>query len=150
LLDSHFGTIKSLLSKSKCQSILDLIYEDGIINKSAKNNSYICYKDPLTLELNFQWKNWKLFLPRFFNNCAGIKDWHVIIIRSENHFIEISNAVGQQSTQYRIMNSDFMVNESDSPQVIEPENLSEDRLAQLKYFEQFVDELHKPYLCQEY
>jgi len=148
--DSHFGTMKSLLRNTKVQSIVDLTDEDGLIRKSAKNNFVIVYKDPVSLEKNWEWRDWKKFSPPKFNECVGIKDWHVVKIPSESHFIEVSKAVGQPSTLYRTMNGDLMLDENDRPKIIEPEAMSDDRLKQLEYFKQFVDDLHKPYISDQY
>jgi len=39
-----------------------------------------------------------------------------------------------------------MLDENDRPKVIESQAMSDDRLKQLEYFKQFVDDLHKPYI----
>jgi len=149
--DSHFGTIKCLLHKSKVQSVLDLLDEEnGLIRKSAKNNFVIAYKDPFTLKQNWEWRDWKVFLKSKFNSCIGIKDWHVIKIPGGDHFIEVSKAVSQNFSQYQIMNAYVMVDELEKPNVIEPKPTSQSRLNELQYFEKFVDDLHKAYISQEY
>jgi len=57
--DSHFGLIKQRLKISVCESILDVIGENGIIRKSSKNNFCIAYKDPFLETVNFNWRDWK-------------------------------------------------------------------------------------------
>jgi len=116
--DSYFGTIKCLLHKSKVQSV----------------HFVIAYKDPFTFEQNWEWRDWKLFLQSKFNSCIGIKDWHVIKISGGGHFIEVSKAVGQNFSQYQIMNAYVMIDELEKPNVIEPKPTSQSKLNELQYF----------------
>ena len=58
--DGNFGNIKICISKSDCNSILDLTDPEGR-QKSSDNNTEIVYKDPRTLALNFNWYDWQVF-----------------------------------------------------------------------------------------
>jgi len=53
-LDRHFGTIKKLLKRIGCASILDLLRALGLIKKSAQDNEVMTYRDPITGEKNFE------------------------------------------------------------------------------------------------
>jgi len=148
--DAHFGTLKRELHKSVCFSVLDLVFDDGIIERSAKNNSHITYKHPVTLNQNFEWKDWKSFLSSKFKPCVGIKEWHVIKIRSDGHHIMVSKALNQPLTDFQIMQGDLMIDENDGPNILKSVGFSEAREKELRYFEQFVDEMHKPYIAEKY
>jgi hypothetical protein len=147
--DSHFGNIKRRISIEDCQSIIDLVGDDGFVHKSSKNNIAVPYIDPISLVQNFKWMNWKKFLSTHFKNCSGIGDWHVIKIRPYNNFIEVANDVGEPFREYEILPHNW--NELMWPEIdiIEPDALSQNRIDQLKQFEDYVSVMHKPFISTE-
>jgi len=148
--DSHFGNLKTRFSKAKCQSIVDLLGEEGIIHKSATNNKALPYKDPLTLKKNFEWKDWKGFLPSKFNNCTNIGKWHVVKIQSFGLNISVAKSLGEPFEEYKIMKGELMIDENEQPSILEPKGLGEPRKEELEYFEQFVDSEHKLFIKDTY
>ena len=60
--DAHFGMIKKKLQQAKCQSICDLIGENGLIQASSSSNRAICYKEFNSQIPNFRWYDWKAFI----------------------------------------------------------------------------------------
>jgi len=74
----------------------------------------------------------------------------VIKIRSDSHHIMVSKALNQPLTEFQIMQGDLMIDENDRPNILKPVGFSEAREKELRYFEQFVDEMHKPYIAEKY
>jgi len=54
--------IKKKLQQAKCQSICDLIGENGLIQASSSSNRAICYKEFNSQIPNFRWYDWKAFI----------------------------------------------------------------------------------------
>ena len=149
--DSHFGTIKKKLRHSVCQSILDLCGDKGIVRQSAQNNQTIVYKDPITLDYNFKWRDWKKFLSHKFLSCQGIKEWHAIKIRDDGSCnILVAPYVGLPYSEHKILKGELLIEVDDIPKIIEPDKLTENRLGELKYFEKFVDPIHKSFISSPY
>ena len=144
--DSHFGSIKKKLKNSQCESILDLTGNDGFIRQSAVNNIDITYKDPITKFINFEWKNWKAYLTPTFRECVGISGWHIVKIPSDGNLIHVSEGIGKAFKAYPIVEDNFTFDIQEKPKVIKPEGLTTSRINELKYFERFVDQIHKPFM----
>lgn len=144
--DSHFGSIKKKIKSSECQSVLDLTGDLGLIRQSAINNIDITYKDPTTKQVNFEWKNWKAYLSPTFRECVGISGWHIVKIPSDSNLIHVSEGIGKEFKDYPIVEDNFTFNTQDKPNVIKPDGLTASRINELKYFERFVDQIHKPFM----
>lgn len=148
--DSHFGTIKSLLKRRECQSILQTIGTDGIIRKSAVNNIEIAYKTPNEERPNWVWRDWKGFLKNKFRKCTGISNWHVIKILPEGLNIQVAEKFGNPLINYKIMDDHVPHFQDEEPICINPQGISPSRLEDLAYFKDFVDEEHKYYITSNY
>jgi len=146
--DSHFGTIKNLFKRSTCESIIDLVGNEGIICKSAKNNFEIPYKDPITKEKNFEFYDWRSFIGSYFNECSGIRSWHVVKIPDITENILVADHVTAPLREYKITNNHGDI--SSVPLAINPDLLCESRLKELKFFNQYINSSHHQFISENY
>ena len=103
-----------------------------MIQRSAINNFEIVYKDPITLQTNFEWCNWKDFIKIRFLPCPGITNWHVVKIPKEGDHILVADHICDPFREVRILNE--AMSENDIPEKIIPKGLSEDRQKELNFF----------------
>jgi len=152
--DAHFGMIKKKLQQAKCQSICDLIGENGLIQASPSSNRAICYKEFNSQIPNFRWYDWKAFIADKFKDLnkklKGLSTWHVIKIGNESNFIEVAEAIGKPFREINVLNDFMIFNAEESPKMLDPTGISSNRLQELAYFEQFVDHNHKKFLSGNY
>jgi len=83
-------------------------------------------------EKNFEFRDWKSFIGSYFNECRGIRSWHINQIEESSENILVAEHVLAPLCEYKIINSLESIIEE--PSIIEPEPLSENRLTQLKVF----------------
>ena len=148
--DRHFGTLKKKIKETGCISIIDLLGDNGIVRCSSNDNFEITYKDPYSGERNFEWYDWDGFLKKRYSSCTGIQSWHVIKVADQDNFINVAKFVGEPFERYNnVKLSPGNITQS-HPAIIEPLGISEDRLQQLKYFDSYIEDVHKPYLLRNY
>ncbi len=140
------GTIKSLLKKSDCYIILDLIGHDGIIESSSENNYCVVKRDPFTKVDNFPWLDFKEFFSDNSNTFHGIRNWHFISIEQNNDYVRVGTYENEhlRNVKVKLDKCKSDINE------IEVNGLSDDRKEQLKYFNNFVDNKGKTLIFDNY
>ena len=147
--DRHFGTLKKKIKNQGCSSILDLVGNQGLVKQSAKDNEYIVYKDPITFNQNFGWYGWDEFLNRKYGACTGIRNWHIINISEDKSNISVSNGIGQPFEDYNNnIHADIQLNTI--PGTLNPAGLSQERIRQLKHFEPYIKDEHKPFILNNF
>jgi hypothetical protein len=146
--DRNFGHIKKNVRSSNCFSILELIGDDGLIKRSGGRNDVITYKDPNSLITMFQWKDWKKFLSKKFLPCNGIRNWHKIKILPNNDDICVADYEDEDLRMIKILKTN--VNLDESPDIIQPNGLSEDRSIDLEFFKDYVENSHKDFVSRSY
>jgi len=146
--DRHFGTLKKKIKALGCESILDLIGENGIVKLSARDNEVILYKNPESGEKIFDWYDWDSFLKTKYGACVGIQSWHVIEVEENSSKIRVAPFVGEPFADYNNQITEGLL--TGFPTIIEPQGLSETRKAKLKYFENFVTEKHRRFILNDF
>jgi hypothetical protein len=146
--DQHFGRIKNCIKSTDCLSIIDLVGQNGRIQKSALNNFEILYKDPINSTVNFRWYNWKKFISTYFLPCPGISNWHVIKIIEEGDFIYVGEKIDGEVREMKVMNSTVPIGAF--PEEIFPEGLNESRQRELEFFKKFVVDHHVEFISKNY
>jgi len=141
--DGNFGYI----SKANCYSTLNLVGQNGCIQKSSVNNIDMTYKDPLTSELNFQWYDWQKFLRSKFKACNGIQKWHVIKVAEEGDHIQVADDLGTPLKPYQIVTN---IPLDEGPDVLSPEFFRANRKIELEFFKDFVLEEHQDFISPVY
>jgi len=135
-LDRHFGTIKKLLKRIGCASILDLLRALGLIKKSAQDNEVMTYRDPITGEKNFEGFKFDEFLSKKYRPCRGIHEWHIIQIDQDSEPIFVANHAGAPFEEYNNTISSQPL--EGIPNILQPNGISETRQGQLSHFESFI------------
>jgi len=149
--DRHFGTIKKLLKNKGCSSILDLVGPQGLVEKSTKDtkeNKVMTYLDFSTGLRNFEWYEWDEFLRKKFRSCQGIRSWHLIKSEQRRKKIQVANCVGSEYQDFD--NEISHVNLIGQPNILQPNELSPTRTNQLKHFESYVTNEHKPFILSNF
>jgi len=145
--DGNFGNIKTCLMKGNHFSILDLTGPNGVVQRSAKNNVEVTYKDPITGQINFRWRNWQKFFKTKFTSCNGIQKWHVIKINQESQDILVADHLGDTLRPQKIMNNKPLVG---TPDILEPEGFISNRLEELIFFNDYVTADHYTHISSAY
>jgi len=81
--DRHFGTLKKKIKAVSCQSIIDLVGHNGIVNASGHGNLVLTYKNPYSKIKNFEWYDWDSFLKTKFTACTGIHSLRAVKVKKE-------------------------------------------------------------------
>ena len=145
--DRHFGTIKKRGKQFGIRRILDLVGDDGIVKRSAINNDVITCKDPGTGIKNLDWFDWNSFLAQRFGKCIGIREWRLIRIMKDTNFIQVAKEISEVFITYENNNNEVILT---TPNIIQPEGLSNARIDQLKLFTEYVHDHHKDFLVKNY
>ncbi len=87
--DRHFGTVKKLIRRSGCRSIINPVGEAGLDRESAQDNDIALYADPVAKEKSFEWYKFDEFLKKKYGSCRGIHDSHTIKITPNSSKISV-------------------------------------------------------------
>ena len=125
-----------------------MIGHNGIVKASAHDNLVLAYKDSYSKIKNFEWYDWDSFLKTKFTACTGIHSWHVVKVKKELDHLEVAKFVGEPFETY--YNQTQQAELGSFPQILNPQDLSEQRKVQLQYFEPYIDQVHRDYIPPDY